>query len=141
MKERRRQQITSVIDRAVREVLARGVNDPRVRGIITVTTVEVSPDLETARIGVTVMPEEHEKLTLHGLGSATKRLRRDVMDRVRLREMPRLEFYADRAQREQAEVLRAIARASEELRQNADDGHEAGTEGAGEAPQTERGTP
>ncbi|MEM9560288.1 MAG: 30S ribosome-binding factor RbfA [Planctomycetota bacterium] len=132
MKDRRRQQITSVIDRAVRDVLTRGVNDPRVRGIITVTSVEISPDLETARVGITVMPEEHEKLTLHGLGSATKRIRKDVMDRVRLREMPRLEFYADRAIKDQAEVLRAIARATAEL-------DETGGEDA--PPEEERGTP
>ncbi|MEL6739826.1 MAG: 30S ribosome-binding factor RbfA [Planctomycetota bacterium] len=132
MKDRRRQQITSVIDRAVRDVLTRGVNDPRVRGIITVTSVEISPDLETARVGITVMPEEHENLTLHGLGSATKRIRKDVMDRVRLREMPKLEFYADRAIKDQAEVLRAIARATAEL-------DETGGEDA--PPEEERGTP
>ncbi len=112
--KRKRAQLASTIERTLQQVLARGVNDPRVRGLITVTGVELNDELKTAYAHVSILPEEHESLTMHGLKAATPHIRKQVMERIRTREMPRLEFRLDRSVKAQAELLGLINRAVEE---------------------------
>ncbi|MDX2132635.1 MAG: 30S ribosome-binding factor RbfA [Planctomycetota bacterium] len=127
MTNRHTEQLTAAIDRAVREVLARGLQDPRVSGLITVTEVRLSPDLREADIGVTVLPLEKEPLTLHGLQSAAAHIRREVGDLVHTRQMPVLRFRADHTVRKQAALLRDLdrARADLEARERGSSGEEA----------------
>ena len=110
---RRREQRESVLLRAVQEVLSRGLADPRIRGLLTVTEVRLTEDGKQAFISVSVLPGDKAELTMHGLRAATAHIRRDVMKRVRLREMPSLEFRLDGRVKRHAEVLGAINRASE----------------------------
>ena len=111
---RKREQMASTIQRELQNTLARGLNDPRVRGLITVTEVELLEDLTEARIGISVMPDEHADLTLHGLKAAARHLRRQVGDRVRTRRLPDFVFRLDAQYKKQADVLGAIARANAE---------------------------
>lgn len=139
----RSDKVGAAIERALQEALARGINDPRIRGLITVTGVEVSPDLRTARVRVSVLPESAQELTLHGLRSAGARLRRDIGDAIRMKRLPELHFELDDSLKRQARVLSAIARAREERPEGAPDdaeeapdggGADAGGAGPGEAP-------
>lgn len=107
----RAQQLGSVLQRAVQSVIERGFSDPRIQGVITVTNVRVSPDLKHATIGVTVMPEEHEKLTLHGLKSAARFVRRQAGELVALHRLPEFEFRIDERVKREANVLSAISEA------------------------------
>lgn len=110
----RTEKISATIRKALQEAIARGVHDPRVRGIITVTAVEVSPDLRSAIVRVSVLPESAQELTLHGLISAAGRLRREVGEAVRMKRVPDLTFQLDDSLKRQAKVLSAIARAREQ---------------------------
>lgn len=116
----RTERISATIRKALQEAIARGVHDPRVRGIVTVTAVEVSPDLRTAIVRVSVLPESAQELTLHGLVSAAGRLRRAVGDAVRMKRVPDLTFQLDDSLKRQAKVLSAIARAREEQAESAE---------------------
>lgn len=109
---RRREQRESVLMRATQEVLARGLADPRIRGLITVTDIRLTEDGKQAFVSVSILPEERAELTMHGLRAATKHIRRDVADRIRIREMPAMEFRLDGSIKEQAGVLAAINRAA-----------------------------
>lgn len=110
MSKRRPLQVGATIQRELQNRLARGLADPRIKGLITITKVEMTEDLSIAKIYVTVMPEEHENITLHGLKAATKKLRRDVADRIRIKDMPRFEFFADRGLREQQKIMELLNR-------------------------------
>ncbi|MGV6813865.1 MAG: 30S ribosome-binding factor RbfA [Phycisphaerales bacterium] len=102
---RRSLQIASNIQRELQQRLARGLNDPRVRGLVTVTKVELSDDLKHAKAYISVMPEDRASLTMHGLTAATKRLRRDVMDRIHLKEMPTLRLVYDHGHKAETQVF------------------------------------
>lgn len=117
----RPKQVASELQRAVQSVIARGLQDPRVRGIITVTETRVSQDLRDATIMISVTPEEHQDLTLHGLRSASAHIRRQAGGLMRLRSMPALHFKIDRSSKEQAAVIAAINRAVAELPKDAAD--------------------
>lgn len=108
----RAQQIGSEIRDAVQMILARGeLHDPRIRGLITITSVAVTEDLAEARISVSVLPAEHGELTMHGLRSAASLLRRQIGRRVRMRSIPRLTFQLDESLKRQAAVALAIREA------------------------------
>ncbi len=104
----RTEQVASLIQRAVQDQLSRGLNDPRIRGMISVTKVTVSPDLADATIYVSVMPAEHTNLTLRGLQHAAAHLQRALARVIRLRRQPRLLFKVDDSMKHAAETLAAI---------------------------------
>jgi ribosome-binding factor A len=110
----RTEQVASTLKRAIQEVLSRGLSDPRVQGLITITRVEVSGDLAKATVFCTVTPLEHEELSLHGLQSASNWIRRQVSDKVRFRRMPQFLFRIDEQLLKQREVLASIAEANQE---------------------------
>lgn len=115
---RRSDRIASSIHRAVQAVLAKGLSDPRVRGLITVTRVEVPEDLKQASIHISILPAEHGELTMHGLRAAARHIRHQIADQLVMPNTPQLIFKHDVSTRQQAEVLGAIARARAELEQN-----------------------
>ncbi|MEZ6318936.1 MAG: 30S ribosome-binding factor RbfA [Phycisphaerales bacterium] len=119
--KRRTEQVASTLQRLLQERLARGLADPRVRGLITVTRVELSDDLSRARVKVTVLPESQESLTMHGLRSAGPKIRRDVGERLHLKVLPELVFEVDEGIKEQAKVMALLEkdRAEREAREAA----------------------
>ena len=81
-----------------REVLAEEIpqlKDPRV-GFVTVTRVEVTPDLRKAIVYYTVMGQDKDhRRTRAGLNSAKAHLRSVLGQQVRLKFTPDLEFEED----------------------------------------------
>jgi len=77
------------------ELISREVKDPRI-GFITVTRVELSPDLHHARVFVSVMGNaEEQQSSLQGLSSAAGFLRHEIGHRLALRRVPELAFIQD----------------------------------------------
>jgi ribosome-binding factor A len=101
-------QIESVLRRAVQDVLSRGLNDPRVRGLVSVTRVELTGDYSEAIVWCSVLPAEHGALSIRGIESAGRWIRREAAEKVRLRRMPLLRFKLDGSLKKQADVLSAI---------------------------------
>ncbi len=101
-------QIASLIQRAVQNVIGRGLNDPRVRGLVSVTKVLVDPDISNATVFVSVLPDKHAELTMHGLEHAAGRIRRLIGRAIRLRRLPKLSFRLDDSLQRQAELEEAI---------------------------------
>ena len=110
----RTEALAATITRELQAELARGLADPRIRGLITITGVKINTETRTARALVSVMPEEHESLTMHGLNAAARHLRRRVADRIRTRDMPLFEFAVDEQFKRESATLRAIAEANRE---------------------------
>ena len=75
-------QIESVLRRSVQDILSRGLNDPRVRGLVSVTKVDVSPDYAEAIVWCSVLPEEHGQLSIKGIEHASAWIRRTVASKV-----------------------------------------------------------
>lgn len=97
---------------AIREVVAMAIltdlKDPRIRDI-TVTRVEVSPDLQTAKVFVSIMGDEtRQNLSLQGLHSASGYLQAKINDRIDTRYTPKLRFILDGGVKRAAEVARLL---------------------------------
>jgi ribosome-binding factor A len=110
---RRAEQTAATLQRAIQDVISRGFQDPRIRGLITITGVRMDNDLRTAIVSVSVYPETAQKTTIHGLTSAARHIRHEVGGAVAMRVVPELIFRLDESLKKQAAVLQAIARAAE----------------------------
>lgn len=110
---RRQDQFAAVLREAVQEVIERGLNDPRVQGMITVTGVRVTPDLAEAFVSVSVLPEEKQTLTMHGLKAGTAFIWREVGKLVDSRRLPKIYFEVDSSTKTQAKVLDALSKVRE----------------------------
>jgi ribosome-binding factor A len=108
------------------ELLARGeVHDPGI-GFITLTRVQVTADLQLARVYYTTMGDPAARRdTAKALKRATPFLRRHVGQRLQLRRVPELEFRFDEsvAQQDRIEqILRDLH--EEEAKREKDDDRE-----------------
>ena len=97
---------------AIREVVSSAIllqlKDPRVTDV-TVTLVEVSGDLRTAKVYVSVMGDEtKQELCLKGLRSSTGFLQKKVGNRIDTRYIPRLSFVLDKGAQNALEVTRIL---------------------------------
>jgi ribosome-binding factor A len=104
----RTEQLGSLIRRAVQDMLIRGLNDPRIRGLVSVTAVHVTDDLADATIDVSVLPAEHGSLTLHGLRHAAPHIRRELSRELTVRRIPRLDFRLDESLKKASEVYASL---------------------------------
>jgi ribosome-binding factor A len=76
-------------------LLAREVHDPGI-GFVTLTRVQVSPDLQSARVLYTVLGDEKARTdSAKALGRAAPFLRRQIGSRLRLKRAPELHFIYD----------------------------------------------
>jgi ribosome-binding factor A len=85
------------------------LRDPRIRNV-TVTYVEVSPDMRHAKIHVSVMGDDsQQKLTLRGLENAAGFLQQKVAKRIDTRYTPRIAFALDHGVKHSIEVSRLLS--------------------------------
>ncbi|GAB3794853.1 30S ribosome-binding factor RbfA [Virgibacillus kimchii] len=97
MAELRAHRVAEQMKKEMGEILTRKIKDPRV-GFVTVTDVEVTGDLQQAKIFISVLGDEKEKQdTLLGLSKAKGFIRSEIGQRIRLRKTPELIFEFDEA--------------------------------------------
>ena len=113
----RTQRVSAVLREAIQTIISRGLQDPRVRGMITIPKVTTADDLTQSTIHVSILPIEHADLTMHGLKAAAPHIRRQIGTSTTINRIPNLVFKLDTTSAKQAEVLGAIARATEEREQ------------------------
>jgi ribosome-binding factor A len=99
---------------AIREVVSMAIlvdlKDPRVADV-TVTYVEVSPDMRQAKVHVSIMGSDtKQNLALRGLQSAAGFLQSKVANRIETRYTPRLEFVLDMGVKKSIQIAEILQR-------------------------------
>ena len=113
---RRVSRVAELIKREVSQMLINGIKDDRVgTGMVSVTDVDVSGDLQHAKIYVSIYgTEEAKKETMAGLKSATGYVRSELGARVRLRRTPEVIFIEDPSIERGTKVLSLLNRLENE---------------------------
>jgi ribosome-binding factor A len=94
-KNARTQRVESQLQRVVAELISRDVRDPRV-GSVTITSVEVAPDMSSAKVYFVPFGNAHSVEEVQaGLARAASFMRGEVGRRLALRHAPRLDFRFD----------------------------------------------
>src|ERR1700693_2620590 len=96
MKRERQTRIDHELQRELARLISRELNDPRL-GFVTVTRVEITQDLQTAKVFVSIIGDRHVAgQSMEALESAKKFLRGELRHAVKLRYTPELVFVEDR---------------------------------------------
>lgn len=97
MESQRASRVGEQIHKEISALLVRGLKDPRI-GFVTITAVDVTPDLHLARVYFTVIGDEGvRRETEKGLRSSVPFLRREMGRRLRMRYVPDLLFQFDKS--------------------------------------------
>lgn len=94
MPTRRQRRVAELVQEEISLLIQQEVDDPRV-GLVTLTHVEVTPDLRLAHVYFSALDKEAQTQALKALNHASSFLRHELGARVRLRYTPELEFHVD----------------------------------------------
>jgi ribosome-binding factor A len=113
---RRVSRVSELIKREISQMLLQGIKDERVGGgMVSVTDVAVSGDLQHAKIFVSIYgTDEVREQTMAGLQSATSYIRGQLGHRLSLRRTPEVIFVEDRSLERGTRVLSLLNQLSEE---------------------------
>jgi ribosome-binding factor A len=91
----RRERVAEQIREVLSDIVQHELNDPRM-GWVTITRVEMSPDLSSAKVFVSIYgPEREQTASLKVLEHALGFIRAELGRRIRLRQTPELHFRPD----------------------------------------------
>ena len=114
MTSRRLERTSRVLKEAISRVIIQEVSDPRM-GFVTVTRVEPSPDLKSARVHVSVLGDDAVcRRTFKGLEHAAGFIQRSVVRLIVLRNIPALTFVRDDSIKRSVRISRILADARAE---------------------------
>ncbi len=117
MPSRRQEKFSRVIKEAVSDIINNHMNDPRIEGFISVTGVDLSPDLKTAHVSLSVMTQSDsaKRKTLTGIQHAAGHIQHLLGDRLTSKFCPHLTFEEDSRLKGTLETLKLIEEANKEL--------------------------
>ncbi len=116
MISRRQHKVARAIRESVSKTIMNGLGDPRITGLITVTEVDVSPDMKKATVFLSVLASNERKADVafdaicHAIGHFQHQLGHDLTGRL----CPHLQFEKDRKVKKTLETLRLIEQVEHE---------------------------
>jgi len=119
MPSRRQEKVARVVRESVSDTIANRLNDPRIEGLVSVTEVDVSPDLRNAFIFLSVMSADNaaRRKTFTAIEHATKHIQARLSHRMTSKFCPRLHFREDTKIKNTLETLRIIDEATKEIQE------------------------
>jgi ribosome-binding factor A len=109
MPNQRNRKVAEQIRQELADILRRDMKDPRVTGV-TFSAVDVTADLEHAKVWFTTFSPDHEAARL-GLSRAAGFLRSELSQRMTMRTVPKLSFVYDQSIERGAHLSELIDRA------------------------------
>ena len=90
--------VNGEVQRVLAEIIRGEIKDPRIGALTSVVAVEVAPDLRSCKAWISVLGgEEEREATLAGLKSAEGFIRRQLAQRINLRNTPEITFVMDQS--------------------------------------------
>ncbi|MDC0429179.1 30S ribosome-binding factor RbfA [Phycisphaerales bacterium] len=117
----RPRQVASLLSRVIQERISRGFADPRIRGLVSVTKIDLAENLQIATISISVLPDKYGVRVLAGLKSASGLFRKTIRDETALRRVPDLRFKLDDSIKNDAALDAAIRDGFDSLESDSSD--------------------
>lgn len=107
-----------MIRESVSDTISNRLSDPRITGIVSVTDVDISPDLKNADISLSIMGADAKqaKRTLLAIKHASKHIQARLGRKMTSKFCPRLSFHEDMKFRKTLDTLQLIEEVSKEFR-------------------------
>lgn len=120
MPTRRQEKVARLVKEAVSDAIANRLSDPRIEGLVSVTRVEMTPDLRRASVYVSILgtSEAAQSKTYAAITHARSRIQAMLARRLQMRFCPILRLYRDDKFKKTLETLKLIDQAASELENN-----------------------
>jgi ribosome-binding factor A len=116
---RRTRQVGELLKEELSDIIRREVKDPRI-GFMSITEVDLPTDLRTAKVYVSVLgTDEEREQTVTALRSASGFIRHHLKPRLRMRQIPVLDFQSDRSMEYAQHISETLRAIEEDRRQRA----------------------
>jgi len=120
MATRRQEKVARVIREAVSDAIARHLSDPRIDGFVSVTRVELTPDLRNANVYLSIFGKDQasQNKTFAAITHAKSRIQTLVAAWLQGKFCPVLHFHTDEKFKKTLEIMELIDRAAKEHKQD-----------------------
>ena len=118
MATRRQEKVARVVKETISDVITQHLSDPRIEGLVSVTRVEMTPDLRNADVYLSIMGSRSEEMTFEAIQHARHRIQSYVGDAVQSKFCPVLHFRRDEKFKKTLEVMQVIEQARAEYEQS-----------------------
>jgi len=117
MATRRQEKVARVVKEAVSDAIANHLNDPRIEGFVSVTRVDMAPDLRNADVYLSIFgkDETSQNKTFAAIAHAKSRIQSLLAGKLQCKFCPVLRFYRDEKFKKTLETMKLIDRAVGEL--------------------------
>ena len=115
-----------VVKEVVSDAIANHLNDPRIEGFVSVTRVEMAPDLRSADVYLSIFggDDSAQNKTFSAITHAKNRVQSLVAGKLQSKFCPVLHFYKDEKFKKTLEIMKLIDKAVSELNKNDSDEQE-----------------
>lgn len=108
MSSRRVERLSEAIKQEVSKAILYKLKDPRI-SFITVTKVEVTPDLKRAKVYISILGDEKAQIkTLRGLERAKGFIQSEISAHLQIKYTPVLSFYLDESIKKSMHISKLI---------------------------------
>jgi ribosome-binding factor A len=119
MPSRRQEKVARVVRESVSDTISNRLNDPRIEGFVSVTEVDVSPDLRKAEVGLSILAssEAAGRRTFAAIEHARSHIQALLGERMTSKYCPRIQFHEDKKLKKTLETLNLIESVSKEFKE------------------------
>lgn len=110
---KRSERVGHNLQKEISDIIMNRVKDPRL-GFLTITGVEVAPDLKSAKVLVSVLRDEERERTMEALDAARSFVRRELKKRLRMKIIPEIMFINDTSPEYADHIDRLLRKISED---------------------------
>jgi ribosome-binding factor A len=118
MATRRQEKVARVVKEVVSDAIANRLGDPRIGGFVSVTEVDMAPDLRNADVYISIFGKDDagQNKTFAAIIHARNRIQSLLADRLQSKFCPVLNFYRDEKFKKTLEIMKLIDQAVGELK-------------------------
>ena len=117
MATRRQEKVARIIKEAVNNAITQHLNDPRIEGLVSITRVEMAPDLRNANVYISVLGKDEaaQNKTLASIIHAKSRIQSLISGEIKSKFCPVLHFHSDNKFKKALEIIKLIEKVSNDL--------------------------
>jgi ribosome-binding factor A len=117
MATRRQEKVARVVKEAVSDAITNHLSDPRIEGLVSITKVDISPDLRNAEVYISVLGKDQasQNKTFNAITHASRRIQSLMAHKMHSKFCPVLHFRKDENFKKTLETLELIDRVTSDL--------------------------
>ena len=117
MATRRQEKLARIVKEAVSDAIANHLNDPRISGFVSVTRVDMTADLRSADVYISIFGSDQvaQNRAFEAITHAKSRIQSLLASQVRSKFCPALHFFKDEKFKKTLETLNLIDKAVKDL--------------------------